>query len=500
MKTLQQPAIVLGLLSYAGFGFAQAAPAAPAAAEPPAPAQPAAPAAPAGPVAPAEPAAPAPAPAAESAAPAPAPAAPASQAAEAPTATGEEAGADEDSGFAQIDDGSGALGDTQEGPKLEIYGFADFSYLQLLVPDDSEWLAAYQQHSSFYVGHMNLYLSAQLDQRWRTLMEVRFSYLPNGAEKVDDAGVFQRTDTTFLDYAEFEKPNRWGSVIIERAWIEYSPFDLLTIRAGQWLTPYGFWNEDHGSPTITSVHRPFVIGNQLFPERQTGLEAHGKLYIDDTALGYHLTLSNGRGPIDAYRDLDDNKAVGGSVYLQTPLVGQLDIGVAAYKGRYTDSHKVVSIDNSGAAPTIQTNIVRDVAYDELSLAGELRFQLGDLLLQSEITMNEAAYDDDARAVYQGIDPTFYAIPDYRRWGTYGLVAYRTPWFGLMPYVLGEYYNFAEDPTLQPMTALTAGLNVRPTANVVLKAEFSTVDFEGAGAAGIGDEPIRVFSSQVAWAF
>jgi hypothetical protein len=44
------------------------------------------------------------------------------------------------------------------------------------------------------------------------------------------------------------------------------------------------------------------------------------------------------------------------------------------------------------------------------------------------------------------------------------------------------------------------VNVRPTANVVLKAELALATFDGIGSTGLGADDLRYFGSQVAWAF
>ena len=49
---------------------------------------------------------------------------------------------------------------------------------------------------------------------------------------------------------------------------EYDVNEFLTVRAGRWLSPYGIWNIDHGSPAIIGVSRPYVVGAQLIASEQ----------------------------------------------------------------------------------------------------------------------------------------------------------------------------------------------------------------------------------------
>lgn len=389
----------------------------------------------------------------------------------------------------------------EDAPKLEIYGFADVSYFHPFGPKENVVRQYVAQNPSFFVGHLNLYLSSTLSENWRSLAEVRFVYSPTGDEdKQGTDGTFPIADTTVTDYAELQRPFQWGAIEILRVWLEYQPFDFLSIRAGQWLTPYGYWNDDHGSPTIIAVHKPFPISDFMFPEHQTGLMAHGKYFIDSTAIGYAATLSNGRGPFTTTRDLDDNKAIGGRLYVDTSALGNLTVGVAAYRGRYTASTKRYRVNTDGPTPVAELYRVADSVYDELSLGADARWLWKGLHLQCEVMSNEAAYDDDARPPVVSFDPQPTFVADYRRIGAYVLAGYRTPWLGLMPYAMWEHSTYTNSDLGPPATVWTAGLNARPIPNVVLKAEFSAVTFTGVGSTGLGKEGLQYIGTQAAWAF
>jgi hypothetical protein len=389
----------------------------------------------------------------------------------------------------------------QDTPPLELYGFADFSYFHMLVPERNLIRQYVQPFPSFYVGHLNLYLSSNLGENWRSLAEVRFTYAPHGEDrKPNDAGGFVAIDNTTTDYAELQREFAWGGVEVQRVWVEYQPYAFLTIRAGQWLTPYGFWNVDHGSPTIIAVHKPFPIGDQFFPEQQTGLMLHGNQFIDSTTLGYALTLSNGRGRFAAFRDLDSDKALGGRVFVDLPVLGNLTLGLDVYSGKVTDSDKLYRIDTDSGDPVVA--VYRSIlkSYRELSYGANLRWIAGDLHVQGELLFNEAVYDDAHRPERSGFDPRPLFAADYRRMGGYVLAAYRTPWLNLMPYAMYEHSSYTDTEQTPPVSVGTFGLNLRATPNVVVKAELATAEFHGEGSTGMGRDELTYFGSQVAWAF
>jgi hypothetical protein len=391
---------------------------------------------------------------------------------------------------------------SSDASRINVYGFADFGFMAPL--NHAGTFAA--GHSTFAIGHLNMYFGADLGKGWRTLAEVRFLYLPHGNDprlilsaggaptgNTFDQSNSARTDDTVYDPTQpsVQTPLKWGGIDIQRAYVEYTQSEYLTVRAGQFLTPYGIWNVDHGSPTVIGVHMPFAVAAGLFPDRQTGLEIYGNLYLQDTQVGYHLTLSNGRGPVDSYMDLDNNKAVGGRMFLKNDrLLGSFSLGASAYRGTYTNSDRQFRV-NAGSYINIDQPVL--LRYEELSLAGDLKWELGGLLVQGEILMNEVAYKKGRPSVVttQGIGNL---QPDFRSWGTYGLVGYRTPWFGVMPYVAIDYYNGVPFG----FTAPWCGLNVRPTGRVVLKAQYSRWIMHQ--AMGFKMHPADLFEAQIAWGF
>jgi hypothetical protein len=379
--------------------------------------------------------------------------------------------------------------------KLNIYGFMDFTYTHRL----NEFTFA-SPYPTFLVGNLNLYAGAELGDGWRTLTEFRLLYAPHGTLASDQLFATNpvRTDTTVGDPADLGRPLRWGGVEIERAWLEYSAHPLLTIRGGQWLTPYGIWIVDHGSPVIIGVRRPFVVGEALIPERQTGVQIYGSELVGSTELGYSVSLSNGRGPVDAYADLDHNKAFTGRVYVNSELpIGTLSLGYTLFRGNYTD--RVTRFAVGPLTGEIGTEYVSVDHYEELGMAADLRFVWEGLTLQSELITREVALDDRFR-------PAALPLPgkpsgfesDYRAVGFYAMAAYRLPWFNIMPFFGGENYDPGVTSNFEA-AAVWGGINVRPTPRVVLKVQLTKSWFTG-DTAVFGDDGLEVLDLQAAWSF
>ncbi len=389
--------------------------------------------------------------------------------------------------------------ETEQQHRLDLYGFADMTYTRLLIPQSSLWNRVYFPTNSFAVGNFNLYLSSNLGDNWRALGEVRFLYLPNGATTPDSQGNVQRTDTTVLDYAGFEEPIHWGAIRIERVWVEHEFSSLFKLQVGAFLTPYGIWNVDHGTPAIIGIRAPFAVADELFPAHQTGIQLYGNTFYNPFEIGYHLTLSNGRGPVE-YEDFNDDKAVGGRLYLKTDAVGSLTIGASAYRGGYYDRNAKYVVRNEDGNTVVDQQFTTTSKYQEFSFGADLKWQYKHWLVQSEYIMNEVAYENGGRPRVQVFKPPQGFDSDYRRWGIYGLIGYRTHFIQTMPYVVVQYVYAPDNPVIPPILGAQVGLNIRPTPAVVLKLEYSDTHFYGPGSIGLGLSPLRILASQVAWAF
>lgn len=425
---------------------------------------------------------------------APAPGAPAS-----PAPTGDAAANAADT-TAQADDAAQVaaeeLGD--EAGKVNVYGFMDFTYSNVL-SSRSQMNVPPAWYPSFYVGNFNLYLGSDLGKNFRTLGEVRFTYLPDGNTTMDASGNSVRTLTGANDYADYNREAKVGGVIIERAYLEYAAHPLLTIRGGQFLTPYGIWNVEHGTTVIVGTTRPYVVGVNLFPARQTGLEFYGSQGFSSTQVGYHLTLSNGRGPVDSYRDLDKNKAIGWRLWIQQDTdFGTFTLGTSGYKGRYTDRLQTVSFPNM----TWTYDYPVQSEYRELALAADLKWTWKGALVQGEAIMRDMAYEGGGRpanVAMPGAAPSW--TPDNRTAGLYALTGYRLPWLGIMPYIGCEYYYQSRITWMPDSTAIWGGLNVRPTDRVVLKLQFTHAWFPTTWLDGWKTPtPLNQIIAQAAWSF
>lgn len=380
---------------------------------------------------------------------------------------------------------------------IQLSGFMDFT-AAFPIGDVGTVGLGVPRTQTFYVGNVNVYLGKRFSQDFRMLSEVRFTYLPSGSPKLDLTDP-SYVSTEAFDYADNARLRRWGGIMLERVYLEWEPHRAVALRIGQFLTPYGIWNVDHGSPAYIPIVRPHSINAYFFPERQTGLELLGRWDPSNSStIGYHLTLSNGEGPVSEYRDLDGNKAVGARLYWEHNAAGVLRVGASGYYGRDTSS--VQRIVPMGDVVATSAEITKQ--FDTLSLAADIRYTLSGWLFQSEWVGRQRKYTDQGRAAHQSYFQGGRVFSsDSFSWAAYVLVAYRLPWHALTPYVMGQYSREIEGSNLVADFAvrffeLQAGLNFRPIDEIVVKCEFGRSKFYNKSL----PTAVNLLQLQIAWAF
>jgi hypothetical protein len=383
-----------------------------------------------------------------------------------------------------------------EPERLRVYGFLDAGFQKYWFSDKSGINNVIESRANtFVLGNVNFYFDARPVNHWRALTEVRFTTYPAGQfEPAQFGSGFQRESTRIFDVNSasggFAQAN-WGAIILERAQIEWSGMDGFGVRAGYWFTPYGIWNVDHGTPTLISLSVPQFVVNEVFPARQLGVDFYGTLQLAAWTLEYHAYVSNGRTPTQM--DLTDDKTVGGRVALGRTAPFPFTLGASSFYGRYSDQQvRMVS-----ALPIEYT---RDevVAYDEVGVSADVSVDAGKVRVRSEFALNRQIYDEGKRA--PGWYPGAY-FPDRVFWGTYALVAYRSDFAGLEPYIYGEL-DGNMIPTSQGIVTPSAGLNWHFSPAAQLKLQYSYTrqfNFDDTGR-DLSEEDLQFFASRLVVAF
>jgi hypothetical protein len=357
-------------------------------------------------------------------------------------------------------------------PSIRFYGFMDVGVQRVWGSMFATGLGQ-SDALNFVLGNVNLYMDVTPAPEWRGLAEVRFTTFPNGAESLDPAtGVFTRHSTTIFDYTAatggFLSVD-WGAIVLERAHVDWMPTDAFNMRVGYFLTPFGIWNVDHGSPTRIVLLAPTSSAYGFFPERQTGLQFFGLFHLAAWELGYTVYVSNGR---TASVDFTDDKAFGGRLTLQTPRPVRLQLGVSGYYGKSQNVEKEVGVTNG------ELGIVRKTTVDLTEMVGgaDISLDANALRVRIEGTVNQTIYEEGKRPIYGGApraNSTSIAV--------FSIIAYQLPWLGMEPVVFGEYAHIPTPGIADTYLGLGAGLNFYITPSVIFRTLFvHSEDLENAG--------------------
>jgi hypothetical protein len=295
---------------------------------------------------------------------------------------------------------------------------------------------------------------------------------------------YERIDTTTFDFSSptSQSQLRLGGLFIERAYCEYEFSELFKLRWGMYLNPFGIWNLDHGSPTLIGLLLPTFIAAQMIPTRLLGVHAYGSWISGTNEVGYSLHVSNGRTPLDF--DLTEDKAIGGRLYYaKEGEFGRFALGASGYVGTYVDEEKVINpAQASNFANGDIYSVNRTVDYSEQIVGFDVALDYGQLRVRSEAVLRWIEYQGDKSERIVTPDGSLQYMPNRLEWSSYGLVAYRTPWY-LEPYIQLEAskksYTLprwagetrATNPDVTSLF-LSAGINVQLTPYLLLKTQFA----------------------------
>lgn len=378
----------------------------------------------------------------------------------------------------------GAVSETIAEPLLRAYGFADVGLQRMWADPVIAGAISDSDKTTFVLGNLNVYLDAQPSRDVRLLAEVRFGLSPSGAMSRPGGGFTtgSAVDTTVTDPSAANSgftSIRWAGVVPQRAHIDWTPSDAFNVRTGLFLNPYGIWNVDHGTPTRIMVSEPLFLSSQLIPSQLIGVEVYGTAQLLPWTIGYHLHVSNGRtlGQID----FSDSKALGGRIYLSTRHPFAFKVGISGYMG---DSENV---PQSLASRTIT------MALDEYAFSADLSLDVGKLRIRSELVASWVFYEDGKRPQILGL-----SMADAMRMGTYLMVAYQLPWWGIEPLLMCEVLRVPVPrviPIGEGIVMPAVGINVYFTPTTMLRTQFAfargfdfgddAIDVEGYGYQAVG---------------
>jgi hypothetical protein len=165
---------------------------------------------------------------------------------------------------------------------FQVFGDAGVGYAEP-APEDV--------HTSFVVGSLDAFVTANIGDRFQALTEL----------------VFEGDSTD----------NEFG-LDLERLWGSWTVDDWLYLKLGREHSPTSHWNRryHHGRWLWTSATQPFLARFEddggILPVHQVGIEAGGTFNGDVGRLQYVGVVSNGRGrtpeEITNFADRNDSKA------------------------------------------------------------------------------------------------------------------------------------------------------------------------------------------------
>lgn len=355
---------------------------------------------------------------------------------------------------------------------ISIYGYLDVGFQRLFAPARNPIRNLVgTDEGTFLLGNVNFYFDVTPSPDWRSLTEVRFTNLPHGKESFGlTRDAYEQEDNVELNQTSPDGRDRVlvGGIVLERAWIQWQRYALLNVRVGQWLTPFGIWNVDHGAPVLITVTQPDFQLTEAFPSRQTGIMFTGEAPVGDLEILYSAYLSNGR--TKGLVDLSDDKALGGRFVLQKPGSDSIAIGTSVYYGTYQEQQKYLSM----VIPDFRVTRLTAVDLTEVVVGIDFALDSGPFRFRTEGVLRRVDYEPGKFGSPNHGQPGTYE-PNHFYSSAYVILGYRLPWLGLEPtlQVEGIHRPASFGDTI---IATTPGFNVHFAPSVMLKNSFGHVAF------------------------
>ncbi len=375
--------------------------------------------------------------------------------------------------------------------RFTISGFIAFNATKNFIEDDSSTIASVvSKDFSFALNSLHMYFNFNAGNNLRAFSEIRYTFIPSGERRTDYSG-FPTIITQPVDNDATDATNvgfDWGTINIERAFIEWNRFGFASLRVGRLLTPYGIYSKDHAATLITSFRQPNTViaysGTAGIPAGITGFELLGQVEIPGlgilTDYSIYVANDNVNGEESVIDQFGDDKAFGGFLNFQTPQFGNMltvDFGTSFYRGKNIDLYQINSTAGGEQFSKYQTDTVLQ-AHVKLTMTG-LPLQ-GEFVLQGEFEYYWVD-EDDSKILVSALGAPV-AAENYDGYALYGQLQY-TMWNKVTPYFRYEYTLVGDDSihyVVEKINAYISGLNLKPLSNLVLKLEYAYWDLNSKG--------------------
>ncbi|MDY6934768.1 MAG: hypothetical protein SVZ03_11195 [Spirochaetota bacterium] len=417
----------------------------------------------------------------------------------------------------------------EEENRYHITGFLQTVYIDFDFDSDDNMLSSISpsqnDNGNFVQSDLNLYFTFFVDKGWKAFSEITFRYSPTGeiekepetTQVVDDStGEVTLYSTGNMIGTPFDSSymtptfslSKYGSIDIERAYIEWNELSYANLRFGRYFTPFGIWQRDHGAPILTSIRLPMLVQAPIIgigmPKAQTGVELVGSMDVAGTLFEYMAYVGNGISNADALYDDNKNKAAGGFLNIKLPTIADkidLEFGGSGYYGKTTIISQKTYLLDIGTSDLLDStnpnNIVVTMDYDPskdeytkkqwdtIALAhlklsiGSLPFD-GTFILQTEGLYQWMDKDNDNRIV-NSVHGYPVQEDDAKYYTYYGQVEYQF-YNKIAPYFRYEYMAMDTDISqtsiiIESSNIYIIGMNFKPKPRIAIKVECDIVDME-----------------------